>query len=177
MLVQADDIEFVAQHQCNFFSFFGIKGSASGDKSSYENELHNAQIFRDVGNTVYLTPERRAAPGKKYDAIVSGLMFEFKNVGGNANTLITHFIRSRSLAPNVFINLERSDLTKHEVMSALYGARNRKTHTNKRGTTISGYDDINRFDGGSVVLKLKGHGNLVYMDVDNLKIHLPEDPS
>jgi len=141
---------------------------AIGSKSNYEGELRNAQILRDFGSTVYLAPEKRDTPGRKYDAIVNGLIFEFKNVGGNANTLVTHFLKSRTQAPNVFMNLENSQLTRHEVRAALYGARNSKTHTTAKGNTIKGYDDINRFDGGRIVLKLKGQKHLVYLDVDNI---------
>ena len=126
-----------------------------GKKSPYKTELQNARILRDSGSTVYLAPERKDSEEKQPDAIVNGLMFEFKNVGGNANTLAALFLRSRSQAPNVFINLENSTLTRSEVMTALRGARHSKTHTNRRGDTIKGYADINQFDGGRIVLKLK----------------------
>ncbi len=74
---------------------------AVGHKSNYEDELRDAQILQKLGSTVYLTPENSRQGGKKYDAIVNGLMFEFKNVEGNANTLEIQFLRSRSQAPNV----------------------------------------------------------------------------
>ena len=123
--------------------------------------------MRDWGSTVYLVSEPNTE-GRKYDAIVDGLRFEFKNVGGNANTLITHFLKSRSQAPNVFINLENSHLTQREAISALYGARNSKAHTTKRSITIKGYADYNRFAGGRIILKLKGHESLIYLNVDDL---------
>ena len=139
-----------------------------GKKSHYETELQNARILRDSGDTVYLAPERKDSAEKQADAIVSGQLFEFKNVGGNANTLAALFLRSRSQAPNVFINLENSDLTRREIMTALRGARHSKTHTNRKGDTLSGYTDINQFDDGKVVLKLKGQENLVYLNVNDL---------
>jgi 23S rRNA maturation mini-RNase III len=141
-----------------------------GKKSSYKDEKRDAEILQSFGSTVYLVPDDSRAPGKKYDAIVNGLKMEFKNVGGNANTLITHFLNSRSQAPNVFINLETSDLTRRETMTALYGARNSKTHTDKKGTTIKGYAESNKFAGGRIILKLKGQERLVYLNVDDLKI-------
>ena len=139
-----------------------------GKKSNYKDELRSAQILRDFGSTVYLAPERSREKGKKHDAIVDGLVFEFKNIGGNAGTLATMFLRSRSQAPNVFLNLETSELTRHEVMTALHGARNSKTHATGKGATVKGYADINQFDGGIVVLKLKGQENLVYLNVNDL---------
>ncbi|GHV72132.1 hypothetical protein AGMMS49928_27940 [Spirochaetia bacterium] len=69
-----------------------------GEKINYKNEIRDAQILRDWGCAVYLAPESRSEPGAKYDAIVNGLKFEFKNVGGNANTLEHQFLRSRGQA-------------------------------------------------------------------------------
>jgi hypothetical protein len=58
-----------------------------GAKSNYKDELLDARILRYLGSTVYLCPENRYIAGRKYDAIVAGQKTEFKNVGGNANTL------------------------------------------------------------------------------------------
>ena len=69
----------------------------------------------------------------------------------------------------VFINLETSDLSRHEVMGALYRAMNSVTHTDMYGNIIKGYAERNKFDGGRIILKLKGHKNLVYLNVDDLK--------
>lgn len=147
---------------------------AIGKKSNYKDEVRDAQILRDFGSTIYLVPESSRQKGKKYDAIVDGMKVEFKNVGGNENTLITHFLKSRSQAPNVFINLEKSNLTKGEVITALYGARNSRTHKNKKGTIIKGYADVNCFSGGTIILKIKGHKNLIFLNVDDLKIKKPD---
>jgi len=143
---------------------------AVGYKTNYQDELRDAQILRDWGSTVYLAPEVRSDRAKKFDAIVDGLRFEFKNVGGNENTLIAHFLRSRSQAPNVFINLENSDLTQREAISALYSARNSVTRTDPYGNVIKGYAESNKFSGGSIVLKIKGHESLIYLNVDELRL-------
>ncbi|MCL2599850.1 MAG: hypothetical protein FWD88_01520 [Treponema sp.] len=137
---------------------------AIGKKTNYGDELLDARILRDLGNTVYLTPEPRRDTGRKYDAIVGGLMFEFKNVGGGAGTLEMQFLRSRSQAPNVFINLENSPLSRRQIMSTLYGARN------KPETPYShGYDHYNKFRGGVIVLKIRGQDGLACIAVDELK--------
>ena len=137
-----------------------------GKHSSYQNELRDAQILRDLGSTVYLVSEPNTE-GRKYDALVDGLRFEFKNVGGNANTLEHQFLRSRSQAPNVFINLETSNLTRRQIMSTLYGARN------KVGTDTShGYSYYNKYKGGRIILKIRGQESLIYLAVDDLKAHI-----
>jgi hypothetical protein len=120
--------------------------------------------LRDLGSTVYLAPEQSRRSGRKFDAIVNGLQFEFKNVGGNANTLEHQFLRSRSQAPNVFINLETSNLTRRQIISTLYGARN------KVGTDIShGYSYYNKFKGGQIILKIREQESLIYLSVNDLK--------
>ena len=139
---------------------------AIGKNSNYIDELRDAQILRDWGSTVYLAPEVRSDREKKFDAIVNGLRFEFKNVSGNMSTLETQFLRSRSQAPNVFINLEDSKMTRRQIISALYGARNRpetaKTH---------GYAHYNKHKGGRIILKIKGYDSLIYLSVNDLKAH------
>jgi hypothetical protein len=131
-----------------------------GKKTNYPDELRDAQILRDRGSTVYLAPEVRSDPKKKFDAIVDGMQMEFKNMRGKGEgTLIDHFYSSRGQAPHVFINLEDSPLTKHKIFRFLIGARNSPE-----------YDEKNRFpEGGSIILKIKGHRNLIYIEVNDLK--------
>jgi hypothetical protein len=136
-----------------------------GEKTNYKKEKRNAQILCDSGSTVYFVPEIRSDSNKKYDAIVDGLKFEFKNIEGNENTLETQFLRSRAQAPNVFINLEESNLTRRKIMSTLYGARN-KPETDKN----HGYAHYNKFTGGTIILKIKEQKNLIYLNVDDLRI-------
>jgi hypothetical protein len=131
-----------------------------GKKTNFRDEKHDAQILQRLGSTVYLTPENRKIPGKKYDAIVNGEQFEFKNIRGTSTiTIGDQFLRSRSQAPNVFINLEKSTLSKHQIITALYGARN-----------SSGYAKHNRFSDGKIILKIRGQTSLTYLSVDDLKI-------
>jgi hypothetical protein len=131
-----------------------------GKHSSYQNELRDAQILRDVGSTVYLAPEVRSDPKKKYDAIVNGLKMEFKNMhGASARTLKDHFLDSRKQAPNVFINLENSPLTRREIINTIYAARNSLDYGKK-----------NVHNGGKIILKIRGQRNLIYLNVDRLKV-------
>jgi len=130
-----------------------------GKHSSYLNELRDAQILRDLGNTVYLVPELRSNNNKKYDAIVNDMEMEFKNMhGASVVTLKDRFLYSREQAPNVFLNLEKSSLTKHEIIKTLYATRN-----------SADYDKKNKYKGGRIILKLKEQKDLVYLNVDDFK--------
>jgi hypothetical protein len=111
----------------------------------------------------------RSAAGRKFDALVSGFRVEFKNVGGNATTLEAQFLKSRKQAPNVFINLETSRLTQKQAESALRRARNSVTHIAPNGRVRKGWSDTNRFAGGTVILKINGLDDLVFLDVNRLK--------
>jgi hypothetical protein len=123
-----------------------------GEKLNYRDELRDAQILKDLGGTIYLCPENRYIQGRKYDAVVNGLKIEFKNMTGmSVKTLKDHFLRSRKQAPNVFINLEKSPLTKRDIINTLYRARNSEDYAKK-----------NQFNGGRIILKSKGQTNLIY---------------
>jgi hypothetical protein len=132
-----------------------------GEKSNFSNELRDAQILQSFGSTIYLVPEDSREEGKKYDAIVNGQKMEFKNMRGmNERTLKKHFLKSRQQAPNVFINLENSTLARHDIISYLYGARN-----------SADWEKYNsEFNGGKIILKIQGHKNLIYLNVDALKL-------
>jgi hypothetical protein len=131
-----------------------------GKKSNYKDELRDAQILRDLGSTVYLVPESSRQSGRKYDAIVNGMKMEFKNMhGSSTRTLRDHFLDSRGQAPNVFINLERSPLTRSQIMDTLYGARNSIDYAKKSKS----------FTGGRIILKIKGREKLIFLKVDSLK--------
>jgi hypothetical protein len=133
------------------------------DATTAADELRDAQILRDFGSTVYLVPEinTRTKGARNYDAIVNGMKMEFKTLSTkNPKTLRDHFWDSRGQAPNVFINLENSPLTRRQVVSTLYEARNNPeyaTHSEKN-------------KGGRVILKIKGRENLIYINVDDLKV-------
>ena len=125
-----------------------------------KEELRDAQILRDLGSTVYLAPEPRAERSRKFDAIVNGEKMEFKNMhGASFRTLEEHFLKSRRQAPNVFLNLEKSPLSKREIINALYRARNSADYEEKSKDFI----------GGRITLKIKGYDNLFYLDVNILK--------
>jgi len=147
---------------------------AASANTGFAAELRDAQILRDLGHTIHFVPDVRSAAGRKFDALVSGFRVEFKNVGGNANTLEGQFLKSRTQAPNVFINLETSRLTQKQAVDALHRARNSVTHTAQNGRIKKGWDDTNKFAGGTVILKINGLDHLVFLDVNRLKIKNPD---
>ena len=118
----------------------------------------DAKTLCDNGSTVYLVPEIKIIPGKKiFDAIVDGEITEFKNVVGGTNALEKRFIESRFQAPNVFINTEESTLSRRQIIATLAATRN--------GTK---YPMINAYQGGMIILKIKGISRLIHLAIDGL---------
>jgi len=55
-------------------------------------------------------------------------------------------------------------MTKRQIMSTLYGARN------KAGTDTShGYSYYNKYKGGRIILKIRGQESLICLNVNDLK--------
>jgi len=139
----------------------GVLVASSRDRKidSYNNEIRDAQVLQELGNSVILTPELRSNTDKKFDAFVNGLAYEFKNVHGNSpRTLRKRFLESRKQAENVFLNLEKSKLQKRQIIGILRGVRNG-----------GDYKKYNKYKGGRIILKIRGVNHLIYLKVDDLK--------
>jgi len=79
-------------------------------------ELRQAEILAKMGNSVYLIPEHHVHGQRLKDAIVNGIIYEFRTVGGNVNTLEWHFkdVKKRKGADtNLFVNIT-GNITRNE---------------------------------------------------------------
>ena len=81
-----------------------------------EKELKQAGILSCLGNSVYLTPEPGRYRERVTDAVVNGVLFEFRNITGKSRQIEQDFsdAKSKDKAANVFLNIE-SAVGKHEV--------------------------------------------------------------
>lgn len=68
-----------------------------------------------LGCSVYLIPERAAYGERPKDAVVNGMLFEFRTVTGNARTMEGEFrdAKKKGADVNVFVHVE-SDINKAE---------------------------------------------------------------
>ena len=71
-----------------------------------EHELTQARILASLGHTVYLLPEFGPRKTKHPDAIVDGLIMEFKTVTGNERKIKEKFKEAREKSENVFLQIE-----------------------------------------------------------------------
>jgi hypothetical protein len=138
------------------------KGEEAGedDWTNFVNECRNAEILRDLGHTVYLVPEITRGKGStpQFDALVDGKKMEFKNMtSDNLDTLKGHFLKSRTQAPNVFFNMEKSAIPLQTIKTTLEG-----------DYKSSDYQNINQFQGGEILIKVKNSAKLKIIRVNKL---------
>ena len=86
-----------------------------------EQELSQARILADMGHAVYLLPEFGPRKTKHPDAIVNGLIMEFKTVSGNERKIKEKYKEAREKADNVFMQIDHP-FSQRTVVRKLSGA-------------------------------------------------------
>ena len=71
-----------------------------------DKELAQARILAAHGHAVYLLPEYGPRKTKHPDAVVDGLIMEFKTVSGNERKIKEKYKEARDKAENVFLQIE-----------------------------------------------------------------------
>jgi hypothetical protein len=116
-----------------------------------KTELEHARILVAQGHTVYLLPEQGDRGVKHPDAVVDGLVFEFKNVTGNVRKIAGNFKEARKKAGNVFLNII-PDYNKETVQGKLKGII------------------INKgYKGGLIIVHFNVSDKIYYWNVDDLR--------
>jgi hypothetical protein len=84
-------------------------------------ELAQAHILANLGHAVYLLPEYGPRKTKHPDAVVDGLIMEFKTVSGNERKIKEKYKEARDKAENVFLQID-SSFSYRTVIRKLSGA-------------------------------------------------------
>jgi len=99
--------------------------------NTLEKELRQARILVDRGSTVFLLPEM-SQPSEKHrkfpDAVVDGLIMEFKTVTGSIRQVEARYKEARVKTPNIFMVIV-AQLSRHEVTRKLSGYIKRKGYS------------------------------------------------
>jgi hypothetical protein len=84
-------------------------------------ELRQAEILAKLGNSVCLIPERSGYKIRPKDAVVNGLLFEFRTVEGNPDTFQWEFryAKKKGTDTNVYIN-DLSGISKDEARHRIW---------------------------------------------------------
>ena len=91
-------------------------------------EINSSIVLKKLGASVTLIPRMRRLDGKGFlpgpDAIVNGILYEFKTVTGKINKIGRRFTYSRKQGDNVYIRVENDQHTKDGVVNYLAGLIN-----------------------------------------------------
>jgi hypothetical protein len=127
--------------------------------AKFQKELVQAQILGKEGHRVYLLPELKRDGNKKIDALVDGILIEFKTVTGGYYALNKRFSESRKQSKNVFIKID-SDLPIKKVKNSLIREiqeRIKKEPEHKE-----------RYQGGIVMIYFTISDEIICWEVDKL---------
>ena len=130
-----------------------------------DKELRQARILVDRGSTVYLLPETPPHGKKRIkfpDAVVDGVVMEFKTITGSIRQVEVRYKEARAKTEHIFFKID-ANLTRHEVTRKLSGYIKRKGYT---GGVILAYfsqsDEFHRWTetelGKNVSLRQKKSG-------------------
>ena len=88
--------------------FMAASRAPRSDKQTeiLEQELAQSRILATLGHTVYLLPEFGPRKTKHPDAIVDGIIMEFKTVSGNERKIKEKYKEAREKADNVFLQID-----------------------------------------------------------------------
>jgi len=90
--------------------------NSAEQRRTLRKELRQASILAELGNSVYLIPEHGAYKETFKDAVVNGVLYEFREIKGNARTLEWEFgyaKEKKGSDTNIFISIE-SNISKDE---------------------------------------------------------------
>jgi hypothetical protein len=102
------------------------------DEETLLKEAKQAEILAGKGASINLIPKMKDATGRNIpgpDAIVNGRYTEFKTITGSIKKVEKHFRRSRDQGENVYFKIDRSTITKEDILSKLSGAINSEDYT------------------------------------------------
>jgi len=131
---------------------------SDNDAKTLAKELRQARILTSKGASVYLVPKIKDAQGRDVpgpDALVNGILYEFKTITGTIGKVEKHFRNSRNQSSNVFLRLMRHDISKDHVISKIKQTLNDPKYTG--GTK------------GRLLLHLESTGKTYFLRIKDLK--------
>jgi hypothetical protein len=102
------------------------------DEQILAKEIKQGKILAEKGASVYLLPKLKSPDGKYIpgpDALVNGVLFEFKTVTGSIDKVESRFRESREQGQNVFIRILNPDISRQNVIQKMYNVVNDPKYT------------------------------------------------
>jgi hypothetical protein len=103
----------------NIFVAYSRITRKKGDERVLAKEVRQGKVLADRGDVVYLLPKLKDPDGKYIpgpDAIVNGVLFEFKTITGGTDRVEMRFRESRDQCKNIFLKIDNPKITKNDVI-------------------------------------------------------------
>ena len=128
------------------------------DEKVLVKELRQGKILSDNGLSIYILPKMKDQNGENIpgpDAIVNGVLFEFKNITGGIDRVEIRFRQSRKQCENVYLKIDNPGISKDDVISRIRSALRDKKYSG--GTN------------GNLIIYLAQTGETCFMSINDLK--------
>jgi len=92
--------------------------AVKGEERTLTKEIRQGKILTDMWASVFLLPKLKDHNGNYIpgpDALVNGVLFEFKTITGTLDRVEGHFRNSRKQCENVFLKIDNACLSKSDV--------------------------------------------------------------
>jgi len=102
------------------------------DEQILAKEIKQGKILAEKSASVYLLPKLKSPDGKYLpgpDALVNGVLFEFKTVTGSIDRVESRFRESREQGQNVFIRVLNPGISKQNVIQKMRSVINDTKYT------------------------------------------------
>jgi len=105
---------------------------SDNDARTLAKEIRQAKVLTDRGASVFILSKIKAPDGRDIsgpDALVNGMLYEFKTVTGSIDKVESRFRESREQGENVFIRVMNPNITSSDVIRKIYGVVNGSHYT------------------------------------------------
>ena len=103
------------------------KTISDNDARTLTKEIRQAGVLTRRGASVFLVPKIKDSQGRDVpgpDALVNGILYEFKTITGGIDKVERRFRESRDQGQNVFIRVMNPNVTKHNIIRKMYSVVN-----------------------------------------------------
>jgi len=105
---------------------------SDNDARTLAKEIRQAKVLTDRGASVFILPKNKGPDGREIsgpDALVNGILYEFKTVTGSIDKVESRFRESREQGQNVFIRVLNPDISRQSVIRKMHNVINDPKYT------------------------------------------------
>jgi len=138
----------------------GKRHISDNDARTLAKEIRQAKVLTNEEASIFILPKAKDAQGRDVtgpDALVNGVLYEFKTVTGSIDKVESRFRESREQGENVYIRVINPCITKNDIIKKMFNVINDPKYT-------GGFN-------GNMIFSVtnESHETLYYMEIRDLK--------